>query len=546
MRRSSEECEAPLSCFFPLFHQTVSSLGKALSVGKPHVGASPVLRAAQYVRMSTEHQQYSPANQTDGISSYAARHGIEVVHTYADHGRSGLDLEGRAGLRRLIDDVIHGRHDFSDLLVYDVSRWGRFQDVDESAYYEYVCKRAGVKIHYCAEQFQNDGSLASMLLKTIKRSMAAEYSRELSCKVFAGQSRVVEMGYRNGGPAGFGYRRQLIDRNGNVRCVLEPGERKSIQTDRIVLIPGPQEEVSVVQTIFDLYILARLSTRAIAQLLTERGIPIFGRRRWNKHTVQRILANPMYVGANVYNRRSYKLHKKIVHNPPEMWIRRDGAFEPIIPLETFLMAQEITRSKTITLTNDELLEHLRRLWNKEGKISARLINQAPGMPYVCCFIKRFGSLNDACQLIQHPPLQRHTYNRMVPHLRRMHRELYASIKAQLLSDGATVEEGRREDIFRVNSEFTVRLRLCYCNESTTVPRWSVCFGRMSRTDVTLAVRLKPGNSEILDYFILPNLAELGGRVLLGRDNPCKVDVYRFDSLDFFFRLSKRRKLEDMR
>jgi hypothetical protein len=30
---------------------------------------------------------------------------------------------------------------FSALLVYDVSPWGRFQDVDESTYYKYVLKR---------------------------------------------------------------------------------------------------------------------------------------------------------------------------------------------------------------------------------------------------------------------------------------------------------------------------------------------------------------------------------------------------------------------
>ena len=55
---------------------------------------------------------------------------------------------------------------FSALLVYDVSGWGRFQDVDESAYYEYVLKRAGIRVHYCAEQFENDGSMSSSVLNT--------------------------------------------------------------------------------------------------------------------------------------------------------------------------------------------------------------------------------------------------------------------------------------------------------------------------------------------------------------------------------------------
>jgi DNA invertase Pin-like site-specific DNA recombinase len=76
---------------------------------------------------------------------------------------------------------VEGRRiDFSALLVYDVSRWGRFQDVDESAYYEYVLKRAGIRVHYCAEQFENDGSMSSSVLKTLKRSMAAELMRNVA------------------------------------------------------------------------------------------------------------------------------------------------------------------------------------------------------------------------------------------------------------------------------------------------------------------------------------------------------------------------------
>lgn len=493
--------------------------------------------------MSTEHQQYSPANQNDAIASYAIRHRMEIVQTYADYGRSGLNMAGREGLRRLIDDVTQGRHDFSELLVFDISRWGRFQDTDESAYYEYVCKRAGVVIHYCAEQFQNDGSLTSTLLKSMKRSMAAEYSRELSLKVFAGQSRLVELGYRQGGSAGFGLRRQLIDRDGKVRCVLAHGERKSIQTDRIVLVPGPQEEVSVVRSIFDLYTVSCLSARCIAQLLNERGIKTDRGWFWTKWSVQDLLANPKYVGSNVYNRTSYKLSKKAVRNPPDMWIRCDGAFEPIVPLETFRKAEEITRSKTINLTDDELLDRLRQLWNREGKISARLINNDPTMPYVCAFRRRFASLNEACHLIGYPAIRNDKYQTIKPSLRQLHWGLCASVKAQLLANGATVEERGREGIFRVNGEFTARLRLCCCSESAGFPRWSLCLGRSSLTDVTIAVRLKPGNSEILDYFLLPNLDQLGKRVLIAKDNPCGLDVYRFDTLDFFFSLSKRCNLE---
>jgi len=113
-------------------------------------------RAAEYVRMSTEHQKYSTENQAEAMQQYAARRGIEIVRTYADAGKSGLSLDGRDGLKQLIEDVQNKTADFTTILVYDISRWGRFQDADESAYYEYICKRAGISVQYCAEQFEND------------------------------------------------------------------------------------------------------------------------------------------------------------------------------------------------------------------------------------------------------------------------------------------------------------------------------------------------------------------------------------------------------
>ncbi|WP_347140802.1 recombinase family protein, partial [Paracoccus sp. SSK6] len=185
--------------------------------------------------MSTDHQKYSTENQGEAIRHYASARGIEIVKTYADAGKSGLKIEGRDALRQLIDDVQAGRTDFTTVLVYDVSRWGRFQDADESAYYEYICRRAGISVQYCAEQFENDGSPVSTIVKGIKRAMAGEYSRELSTKVFAGQGRLIEKGYRQGGPAGFGLRRMLINEHGAAKSVLERGEHKSIQTDRVIL-----------------------------------------------------------------------------------------------------------------------------------------------------------------------------------------------------------------------------------------------------------------------------------------------------------------------
>src|SRR5437016_7264686 len=209
-----------------------------------------LIRAAEYVRMSTEHQQYSTENQSEIILQYAQRHGMVVVRTYADAGKSGLRIEGRDALKKLIHDVEHNQADFNVILVYDVSRWGRFQDADESAYYEYICRRAKIAVHYCAEQFENDGSPVSTIVKGVKRAMAGEYSRELSAKVFIGQCRLIELGFRQGGSPGYGLRRMLRDAAGEEKGTLSRGEQKSIQTDRVILVPGPADEVETVVWIY--------------------------------------------------------------------------------------------------------------------------------------------------------------------------------------------------------------------------------------------------------------------------------------------------------
>ena len=309
---------------------------------------APKFRAAEYVRMSTEHQQYSTQNQADKIREYAAHRGIEIVKTYADDGKSGLSIGGRASLQRLIDDVELGETDFTIILVYDVSRWGRFQDADESAYYEYICRRAGIQVAYCAEQFENDGSQASTIIKSVKRVMAGEYSRELSVKVFAGQCRLIELGFRQGGPAGYGLRRVLIDQHGSIKSELTRGEQKSIQTDRVILMPGPDEEVRIVNLIYRWFIDEGLVESVIAARLKEMKVRTDLDREWTRATVHEVLTNEKYIGNNVFNRTSFKLKKIHVVNTQDMWIKKEGAFEPIVPPEMFYTAQGVELRSNLT------------------------------------------------------------------------------------------------------------------------------------------------------------------------------------------------------
>ena len=286
------------------------------------------MRAAQYVRMSTEHQQYSIANQTDAIRRYAQDHHMQVVRTYEDSSTSGLTLNKRGGLRQLLDDVESGNADYRVILVYDVSRWGRFQDTDESAFYEYRCRKTKIEVHYCAESFVNDGSISATLLKAFKRAMAGEYSRELSVKVFAGKCRLIDLGFRQGGPAGFGLRRLVVDQHRNPKTLLSRGEQKNLTTDRVILVPGPEDEIRIVREVFHLFTDERKPPKTIAKILNERGILSEQGRPWTRYMVFDMITNPKYVGTNVSNRTSCKLRGSLIRNPPEMWVRCENAFTP--------------------------------------------------------------------------------------------------------------------------------------------------------------------------------------------------------------------------
>jgi DNA invertase Pin-like site-specific DNA recombinase len=366
---------------------------------QPIEAASALIRAAEYVRMSTDYQKYSTANQSAANHVYAAQHGMEIIRTYADEGKSGVTFNRRDALKQLIDDVQTGRVDFTVILVYDVSRWGRFQDADEGGYYEYICKRAGINIHYCAEQFENDGSPFAAIVKSIKRAMAGEYSRELSVKSFAGQSRLVRLGFRAGASAGYGTRRLLVDQSGAPKFVLAAGQYKGLQTDRVVLILGPPEEVRIVRWVFSTFVKEGKLESTIAKILNEKGISSGLPRPWTPARIRWMLRNEIYIGNSIWNRTSIKLGKRMVRNQPEMWLRTKCSFAPIIDRSQFDAAQAIFRERRHHPSKEELLAALRRLYRKHGFLDGRLINDSDDAPRLSALQKHFGGLRQVYKLI---------------------------------------------------------------------------------------------------------------------------------------------------
>ena len=362
----------------------------------PAKGASD---AVAYVRASTEHQQYSTANQMDVIERYATGRGLSVIKSYSDEGKSGLTLRGRASLTELLRDASTGAFAFKHILVYDVSRWGRFQDVDESAYYEYLCRLAGLSVHYCAEPFENDGSIFSSIIKSLKRVMAAEYSRELSVKTFQGHCRGFKKGFLQGGMPGFGLRRMLVAEDRTHKMLMLTGEHKALRTDRTTLVLGPKHETDAVKYMFQQFVGKGRSERQIARSLNKRGSLNQVGRPWTRFSVHQILTNERYIGNTMYCRRSNKLKNAWITNPPEKWLRAVGVHPPIVEPALFRAAQERIAERARRATDEEMLDRLRAVLACHGRITGQLINDFEGGPGRSTYNERFGTLLHAYRLI---------------------------------------------------------------------------------------------------------------------------------------------------
>lgn len=504
------------------------------------IGDIPV---AQYVRMSTEHQRYSTENQAAAIADYAEAHGMRIVRTYEDSGKSGLNLKGRSALQALLHDVKLPSPDFQAILVYDVSRWGRFPDPDEAAAYVHTCKSNGIPVIYCAESFKNDGSLPSTIMIGLKRSMAAEYSRELSDKVFKGACNIVRHGFRQGGTPGYGLRRQLVDEHLRPKALLVRGERKSIQTDRVILVPGPPCEIATVVRIYRLFLENNMPERVIASVLNRDGVASEVGGHWTRGTIHQILTNEKYVGHNVYNRTSFKLKLQHVQNPPEAWVRKEHAFEPIVPLELFGRVQAIITKRSIHLDDGQMLESLSRILDRHGALSGMLIDEEEGVPSSSAFRHRFGSLLRAYSLVGYSPKRDYAYLEINRALRQRHPQMVQLVVDGISDHGGWVAPCKETGLLRVNGELLTSVVIARCKPTHAgSSRWRICLDSSLKPHLTVVVRMDPNNQHPYDYYVLPSIDFAPEGPPLMENNGFSLDAYRTETLEEFFILAGRAAL----
>jgi DNA invertase Pin-like site-specific DNA recombinase len=465
-----------------------------------------ILPVAQYLRMSTEHQKYSLDNQVAANKEYAERNGFEVIRSYVDAGKSGLVLKHRAGLAQLLHDVTAEEQPYQAILVYDVSRWGRFQDTDEAAYYEFLCKRAGVPVYYCAETFANDGSMPSAIFKSLKRMMAGEYSRDLSAKVYQGSKRIAERGFRTGGVAGFGFRRMLVSPTGQMKHELLFGERKSIQEDRVILVPGPAHEVQCVREIFRMLVEEHKMSTRIAAELNRTGVCYNGikRKHWYPGAVERILKNPKYAGIGVYGRRTQKLGTRSTFLPTSMWTTVPGSWMPIVDSDTFASAKRVLQDQTANKSDEELLDELRTVLAQNNCLTERIVIASLPNRSIGTYARRFGSLSEAFAKAGYLGVKlRTTITRRK--LVALRRELIREITRLHEGDVSVFQASHRTPpSLRLRSGQLIAVQVCQSHRiKSGVLRWTLSFAPGKRESMTLLARLDTTNDAFHDFHVLP-------------------------------------------
>lgn len=455
--------------------------------------------AAQYLRMSTDFQDLSLSVQEEATRRYAQAQGLTIVSTYRDEGRSGLTLKQRSGMQQLLKDVAEPDCSFQAVLVYDVSRWGRFQDTDASAYYEYHCRLHGVDVVYVNEPFNSDRSAFSSLIKSIKRVMAAEYSRELGVKVRAGQDRAIHLGFQMGALPALGLVRAAVSKDGLRTRTLVRHERKGMQWDRIRWVLGSSEEVALVRRIFSIYITTHLSIHELARKLAAEGVVWRNGLPLSCDMLQRILQCEAYIGNFLWGRKAYPIGERRSEGD-SAFIRSVGVIEPIISSDVWERAQT-KRLLWRKQSSDGalLLEQLRRALDQNPNLNILELNGL-GCRGAASYRNEFGSMAEAVRLVGGDPAQVARRRGAVHHrTHQLVRAIFEDIQALLVQNGVTCSVKRKARALSI-ADLQVKVHLIRQLQVRAGRAWY--FDRRQDTaNWVLLARMLP-NDTAFDFFLL--------------------------------------------
>jgi hypothetical protein len=286
---------------------------------------------------------------------------------------------------------------------------------------------------------------------------------------------------------------------------------KSSAAGRVILVPGPAKEVARVRQIYRLSIVDRRSAKSIAREFNRKRSKCFG-RRWTYGQILSILRNPKYAGYSTWGRTTGILGVKRTKVPKERWTLMQGAIGALIDHETFESAQRILADRTNNKSNDQLLDGLRRLLRREGKLSQDLINFSRDVPGASTYCHRFGSVKHAYELIGYRVFENRA---AIWRARRRHQKILDAflrrITVQFRGKINLIREkhgGRRILCFRDGLKLSVLLCPCVVTPLAS-PRWPVRVIPPEANYLTLLCRCTLDNQAIKDSYVFPNIDRTG-------------------------------------
>jgi hypothetical protein len=250
-----------------------------------------------------------------------------------------------------------------------------------------------------------------------------------------------------------------------------------------------------------------LTVHGIASQLNSKGIAYTGDSKWDYQAVYGVLTHPKYVGCHVYGRTSCRLYTPSVNVPKKEWILTYGAFEPVVEQGTFLQAQAILADRTLNKSDEELLNSLRTLLAREGRLSLHLIKDSSDVPSPSTYRHRFGSLRRAYQLIGYGRTEQFGSIDLRRRTQALRDELVARI-AELFSNEVTVvrRNGRWRTVLRLRNGRLVSVVIARSIRVwKETRRWQIDPVWRERMNITLLARLDEGNQSFFDFHLLPNI-----------------------------------------
>lgn len=472
-------------------------------------------RAVAYYRHSAQDRQENSVEiQQDQVRKFAADNNIQIVEEYIDRGKTGLITEGREAFQRMLRDVETGKQQFDYVLVLDVSRWGRYQKRDIAAYYSALCEMHGAKVIYATIGFASENDLIHGLRIDIERYQAANYSRELSTKVFKGCAKIASQGFRAGGMPPYAFHRILLDEQRKPVQVLDPGQRKSIQNQRVTLAPGSPAEISVIKRIFRAFVQQKKTPKYIAAALNADEVRSPGATQWSAQAVRSILENELYAGTMVYNKTTQRLKSPSRNNPKGEWIRAENAFPAIIDRCIFDSAQKAIReaeeARAIRYSDKDMLERLRALYVRYGTVRGSLIAGEKEMVSPATYSKHFGNIVAAYQ---------HLFADVIADRRS---QVVQSIRASV------PEITECEDFLVLRNYVSIRVMPVVPFPHGYEAAWSFTPDERTQIDITIGVPLSNGGTfAVLGYLFFPRIM-LGGQVLrIVSTVPERLDLHAY-------------------